>query len=112
MPKPAVRTWSRYTLEAVRLLGLQVRQLRLERKIPAQELAERAGISRGLLQRIEKGDAKCEIGAAFELAAILGIPLFQSDEQPLKVQLVRAADRLALLPKSAHKPREEVKDDF
>lgn len=28
----------------------------------AQEVAERAGISRGLLQRIEKGDPKCALG--------------------------------------------------
>ena len=31
--------------------------------ITAQELADRAGISRGMLQRIEKGNLKCEIGA-------------------------------------------------
>ena len=75
-------------------------------------LAERAGISRGLLARIEKGDPKCELGAGFELAALLGIPLFQSDAAQLRREVQHVADRLALLPKAVHEPRQEVKDDF
>lgn len=45
----------------------------------AQEVADRAGISRGLLQRIEKGDPKCELGATFEVATILGITHFDAE---------------------------------
>jgi hypothetical protein len=38
----------------------------------AGQLAERAGLSRGLIYRIEKGDLGCAIGAVFEAAAIAG----------------------------------------
>jgi ribosome-binding protein aMBF1 (putative translation factor) len=61
------------------LLGALIREARNERKLTAQELADRAGISRGLLQRIEKGNLKCEIGAVFEAATIVGIKLFEAD---------------------------------
>ena len=56
MPKPITRTYSRYTREKFNLLGGLIRASRKERKLTAQELANRAGISRGLLQCIEKGD--------------------------------------------------------
>ena len=77
-----------------------------------QALAERAGISRDLLRRIEKGDPRCEIGVVFELAAILGVPLFEAEPGALPSRLREARARLALLPKAVHAPRDEVKDDF
>lgn len=54
MPKSITRTYSRYSRDAVALLGGLIRSARKERKLTIQEVAERAGISRGLLQRIEK----------------------------------------------------------
>ncbi len=65
MAKPLSRTYSRYSRDAAELMGKLIRLGRTERKLTAQDLADRAGISRGLLQRIEKGDLKCEIGAVF-----------------------------------------------
>lgn len=112
MAKPVARTYTRYTLEAARLLGLLIRHQRIEQRITVQALAERAGISRGLLARIEKGDPKCELGAGFELAALLGISLFQSDVDQLRREAQQVADHLALLPKAVHTPRQEVRDDF
>ena len=52
------------------LLASQIKLARKERKMTAQELADRVGISRGLVQRIEKGDPGCQIGAVFEAATI------------------------------------------
>jgi DNA-binding XRE family transcriptional regulator len=49
-----------YSREAVALLACLIRTAR-KKKLTAQELADRAGISRGMLQRIEKGDMKREI---------------------------------------------------
>ena len=72
MPKSVTRSYSRYTEEAITLLARLIRAARLERKLSAREVAERASISRSMLQRIEKGDLKCEIGAVFEVATILG----------------------------------------
>jgi transcriptional regulator with XRE-family HTH domain len=85
------------------LLGGLIREARNERKITAQELADRAGISRGMLQRIEKGNPKCEIGAVFEAAAIVGVKLFDADENALAKHLHHTREKLALLPKSVRK---------
>jgi transcriptional regulator with XRE-family HTH domain len=106
MPKQATRTYSRITRHAATLLGKQIRIARKERKITAQELADRAGISRGLLQRIEKGDLKCQIGAVFEVAALIGIKLFDADELSLATRVRQADDKIALLPKHIHPGKE------
>ncbi|MCS6068942.1 helix-turn-helix domain-containing protein [Klebsiella variicola subsp. variicola] len=55
---------------------LMIRTARIERKLTVEELAERAGVSRGLVYRAEEGDMGCAIGAVFELATIVGVPLF------------------------------------
>jgi DNA-binding XRE family transcriptional regulator len=55
MPKSIIRSYSRYSCNATALLGGLIRAARKERKLTGQEVADRAGISRGLLQRIEKG---------------------------------------------------------
>lgn len=93
-------------------MGMMIREARLERKLPAQALAERAGISRSLLQRIEKGDPNCTIGVVFELAYLLGIPLFSQTENQLASNLASTKEKLALLPKAARKPSQEVDDEF
>lgn len=112
MPRPLARSYSRYSLDALRLLGRLLRTARIERKLGTQGLAERAGISRDMLHRIEKGDPRCEIGVVFELAAILGVTLFEPDSGALQARRREAEARLALLPKAVHAPRAEVKDDF
>ena len=78
----------------------------------AQELADRAGISRGLLQRIEKGNLKCQIGAVFEVATLVGIKLFDTDELSLTARIRQADDKIALLPKHIHPDKKVVDDDF
>ena len=112
MPKSITRTYSRYSRDATALLGGLIREARIERKLTAQEVADRAGISRGLLQRIEKGDLKCEIGAVFEVATIVGIKLFDAEVTTLSRHLHQTRDKLALLPKSVRKKSRPVRDDF
>ena len=112
MPKSITRTYSRYSRDATALLGGLIREARIERKLTAQEVADRAGISRGLLQRIEKGDLKCEIGAVFEVATIVGIKLFDAEETTLSRHLHQTRDKLTLLPKSVRKKSRPVRDDF
>lgn len=112
MAKPAARTYSRTSQQALLLLGALLRTARIEKKMGLQALAERAGISRDLLRRIEKGDPRCEIGVAFELAAILGVPLFEPELGALQQRRREVEDRLTLLPKAVHAARDEVKDDF
>lgn len=112
MPKSIIRTYSRYSREAVALLAGLIRAARKEKKLTAQEVADRAGISRGLLLRIEKGDMKCEVGVVFEVAALLGLKLFDADETTLARQRRQIEDKLSLMPKSMRKITKAVHDEF
>jgi transcriptional regulator with XRE-family HTH domain len=112
MPKSITRTYSRYSREAVTLLAGLIRSARKQRKLTTQEVAERAGISRGMLQRIEKGDLKCEVGAMFEVASIVGVKLFDADETTLTKHIRQTEEKLALLPKSVRKIKKALDDDF
>lgn len=112
MPKSAIRPHSRYALEAVSLLGSLIRSGRIEQRMTAEELARRAGVSRALLYRIERGDPVASIGAVLEAAAIVGVPLFGLDRPALTAQLAQVQDRLTLLPKAARATRTTVRDDF
>ena len=112
MPKSITRTYSRYTQTAIDLLGQLIRVARKKHKLTAQEVADRAGISRGLLQRVEKGNPKCEIGVVFEVATIVGVNLFNADQSTLTKYLHRTEEQLELLPKSVRTKTKSVRDDF
>lgn len=112
MSKPLNRPYSRYSRDAVVLLGQLIRKARIELKLTTEELAERAHISRGLLFRMEKGDPSCAIGPVFEVAAIVGIRLFEADQSTLTGMLRTNQTTLSLLPKRVRTPKGEVKDDF
>ncbi len=114
MPKSIVRTYSRYTGEALGLLAKLIRAARLERKMTALEVSERAGISRSTLSRIEKADPKCEIGVVFEVAKIVGVSLFNSSDSNtiINVHSKYLDDKLALLPSASRKTKRIVHDDF
>jgi len=49
-------TLSNYSNDSITLLATLIRFARIERKLTTTEVAEHAGTSRSLLQRIEKGD--------------------------------------------------------
>ncbi len=112
MSKPTQRATSRYALEAARLLGQLIRIGRIERKITTADLAARAGISRALLYRIERGDLGCSVGATFETAAIVGVPLFAPDANAVSAQVTAGGERLSLLPKSVRGTAKVFTDDF
>ena len=112
MPATQRRTYSRYAQQGMTLLGKMIRVGRIERRLTAQELADRVGVSRSTLQRIEKGDPKVEFGLMFEAAAIVGVKLFGADDRGLTTLAQRTDDRIALLPKHVYKAGKEVYDDF
>lgn len=112
MTKPINRAYSLYSRDAARLLGQMVRLGRINRKLTVAELAERAGVSRGLIQRIERGDPGCSMGAVFEAAAIVGTKLFDADQHTLAANIASNQQTLTLLPKSARTSRKAVKDNF
>jgi transcriptional regulator with XRE-family HTH domain len=112
MPKPKKHISSRASRHAVVLLGRLIREARIEKKLTTRVLAERAGISRGLVQRIEKGEPGCAIGAVFEVATIVGVWLFDPDKAALNSAISASRKILTLMPKAARAPKIKVKDDF
>jgi len=112
MPASRVKPVSRYAREAALYFGQLIRSCRLEKKMAAQELAERAGISRALLSRLEKGDLKASLGAYFEVATILELSLFEADRRELEKRIPVLQEKLSLLPQRIRKTREILNDDF
>ena len=113
MAKPARRSHSHYAREAAELLGILIHNARIERELTITEVAERTGMSRGLVHRIERGEMGCSIGAVFEVAALLGLPLFEAEPTTLTRHLSMARDQLTLLPKAVRTAAtKKVKDDF
>jgi len=112
MVKPISRPYSQYSLNALELFGQLIREARLRKALTTTDLAARAGVSRALLQRIERGDPGCSIGAVFELAAICGVPLFEQEQRQLAHRLALHRETMALLPKAVRNGAKGVKDDF
>ena len=105
------RTYSPVTRQAARLLGSRIELGRKERHWTVRQLAERVGVTAGTMRKIERGELSVSLGSAFEAAAIVGVALFDEDPGRLDLEASRLADRLAVLPKSIHPPR-DVDDDF
>ncbi|MFC2966851.1 helix-turn-helix transcriptional regulator [Acidimangrovimonas pyrenivorans] len=106
------RSYSKVTRQALSILGKLIRVGRSERGMTAQDLADRAGISRTTLYNIEKGAPGPEIGTVFEVAALVGVRLFEFDDRTLAMHNARLDEKLTLLPKSVRSSRQEVDDDF
>ena len=110
MTKP-IRTYSRETLRALAYLAAQISMARKERRFTEAEMAERIGISRSTLRKIEEGGAKVEIGLVLETAFLLGVPIF-GEEGVSDADVGRIRDRLALLPQAIRTRGKEIDDDF
>lgn len=106
------RTYSKYAKEAAFLLGQQIKLGRKERQWSEQNLAERAGISRATLQKIEAGEMSPSIGLVFEVAALVGVPLFDQESRALATGIELAQSKIALLPKRIRNKTKAVDDDF
>lgn len=106
------RAYSRVTVQAVALLGKQIKLRRKQRHWSEQELAERAGIARATLQKIESGAMTTAIGLVFELAALLGLKLFDDEGADMSHQLALSDAQIALLPKHIYPEQGPVDDDF
>ncbi len=54
-------------------LGENIKYARLRRDLSSEQIAERAGISRNTLIKIEKGDEGVAIGYYFRVLSVLGL---------------------------------------
>ena len=106
------RAYSKVTREAAKLLGRQIKVARKQRGWSENELAERAGVARATVQKIERGDLGCAMGLAFEVAVLVGVKLFDAELNTLKTHTKHADEILALLPKHTHAPKRVVNDAF
>lgn len=106
------RAYSKYAKEAVLLLSQQIKLGRKKRKWSEQNLADRAGISRATLQKIEAGEMSPSIGLVFEVAALVGVTLFEQDNQGLATRLELTQSKIALMPKRIQNRTKAVDDDF
>ena len=112
MSKPNIRVSSDFTLSAIKLLGQLIREQRIKRRVSTTELAIRSGMSRSLLRRIENGDPSCSIGAFFEAATIVGVPLFDLDERSIAKTIHQQYEKLTLLPSKIRPSQIEFDDNF
>jgi len=106
------RAYSKYAKEAAFLLGQQIKLGRKERQWSEQNLAARAGISRATLQKIEAGEMSPSIGLVFEVAALVGVPLFEQESRALATINELTQSKIALLPKRIRNNTKAVDDDF
>ena len=113
MPASKKKSYARYTLAALARLGQLVAIARKEQRMTAQALAERIGVARGMIQRLEAGNPKVDIGVAFEACTILGVPLLgEDDAATMTLRVDDGRSRLALLPRYARARTVELADDF
>ncbi|MEV7797429.1 XRE family transcriptional regulator [Streptomyces sp. NPDC087512] len=77
----------------------RVRQLRKERLMTLEVLAERAGVTKSYLSKVERGHSVPSIAISASLAKALGVPLdnlFADAEELADVTVTRAGERQAL----------------
>lgn len=105
-------SFSPWTMDALQVLGLEIARGRRARRMTQGELAERAGISKNTLRSVEQGAPTVAAGIYFELAALVGLNLFEGDGD-LRDAVARSRDKLTLLPSRVRpRPTEEINDDF
>lgn len=105
-------SYSPTALEALEVLGLQVAVARRQRRWTSAELAARVGISVTTLRNVERGEPTVAAGILFEVATLLGVPLFGDGETMRRERLEHQREIFALLPARVRKGQETVDDDF
>jgi transcriptional regulator with XRE-family HTH domain len=97
--------------EALAILSAAIRSARLRRGWTLEELADRVGVSKPTMLKVERGDPSVAVGTTLEAAALVGVPLFDVDDRARERYLAHKRAELALLPAAARR-RRPVDDDF
>ncbi len=103
---------SRQTQTALLLLGQLIKVARKERGLSQADLAMRLGLGRHTVMSIEKGDPKVAVGAVFEAAATLGVPLLAEDERGLARLSSAVAGLATVLPQRTGRKKKVLDDAF
>jgi transcriptional regulator with XRE-family HTH domain len=106
----ALLSYSPIALEATEILGARIKLARKGRRLTVAQLAERVGVSRVTIQKIERCDPTVAIGTMFEAATLLGVVLFHAEPERRRIEALRVNDLLALLPETVRVTKRD--DDF
>ncbi len=82
-------------------IGRRVREYRLERGLTIAELAERSGISKGMVSKVENSQASASLATLARLADALAAPvtaLFRGLEEEHDAHFVKAGEGLRINP--------------
>src|SRR5699024_8319905 len=87
----------------------RVRRTRLSQDISLDELADRSGVSRAALSKIERGDRNPSLGYALQIAEALQTPLAELVGQaPNPVTVVRKGDAPRVVDQTTRAERESL----
>jgi transcriptional regulator with XRE-family HTH domain len=87
----------------VALVGNRIREMRVERNLTLQALAERTGLSSSMLSLVERGKTSPSIGTLVAISYALGVhmtDLFDDDGAEEREPVVRFDDQLASAPRT------------
>jgi transcriptional regulator with XRE-family HTH domain len=90
-------------------MGTAIRSARLERRFTVEDLADRVGVNKETITRIQKGDGRVAIGTVLETAYLVGLSPRVPFEDPAGDPTERL---LSHLPKIARPRRRSIDDDF
>ena len=85
-------------------VGARLKRLRTERKLTITQLAERAGVSSGMISQIERGTTNPSIRTLQRLRAALGVNLWEVLDQNASVEAAPSRSS-AYVMRSADRPR-------
>lgn len=93
---PDQRSYTEFTTESILLLGQMIKLARKQRGMSEADLALRANITRGTLNKIERGDLDISVGLFFEAATLVGLKLFDTDDKErLQDHRARIVEKIA-----------------
>ena len=101
---------SRPTLEALDLFATLIRIGRIRRGWTTSELADRLGVTRKTVYRIEHAEPGVAVGIMFEAAKLVGVPLFGEDVTTRESFRAERRNELALLPDAIRAPASDSYD--
>lgn len=109
---PPLQPVSYTTSKIIQYLGHLIKIARKERRMTETNLAERVGISRATLQKIQNGDGNVSIQSYIETSVVLGIPLLGGDKENVSNMTALLSHMNKFFPETVRGKTFVVDDDF